>query len=229
MKNNVKWRLTTANGGQCPAGADLLPSWDRLSQDVKNMIGREPIWNQKSDQQKKVLLAIVAKMIDIGLSDYFADLRIRWRINGDPAADFTRNCGIGYGHVFFTGQQLWEAYFIGYLGGRNPSNPFRRFFRVSRGLAQRNHPGFPFGAREKSNDLSLHLSFTNPSIFSPGVIEAHIDRHGTLYRHLRNEVFGRGVPFTLIWDALLNDGSAGEILKWLLDQPQPPKPEISKS
>ncbi|MBI3949211.1 MAG: hypothetical protein HY314_01975 [Acidobacteria bacterium] len=190
---------------------------------MRMIVGCEQRWNQMRSEQKKMLLAILAKMIATGLGDYLHDLQVRWCVSGSTAADFNQNCGIGYGHVFFTSQPLWDAYFIGYRQRRDLTSPFRRFFRSSTGLAQRNHPGFPFGAREKSQGLSLHLSFADPAMLGLGLIEVHIDRHGSLYHHLKNEVFGKGISFNHIWEALLNDGAAGRVLKSMLDCLQPSK------
>jgi len=154
------------------------------------------------------------------LSDFFDGLTVRWCAGGVGYSEAGR-CGIGSGHVYFTGQQLTNGFFRGWLLGYDRNSPFRGRFWTSSGLAQWNHEGFPFGAREDVPGSSLHLSFTDPAR-GPVVIEAHIDRYGNLFDHLLNEVFGEGVPFSQIWQALQNEGATGAILRSLLDCPPPP-------
>lgn len=201
-----------------------MPAPQQLPELLHKLLGDADRWTALTDEDRRTFLAIAAKLVTTGLAGVMDDLRVRWCSEAG-----SQRCGIAYGHVHFSGMQLWSLFNNELLHGGGRNAPLRRRYVPSRGLAQRNH-NFHRGARERISRNSLHLSFSEGrrtgSVVVPTEavwIEAHLDWYGprptgSYLKHLWYEGLMGRISFDTKWDALMSDSSAAAdvIHQWII-------------
>jgi RHS repeat-associated protein len=188
-----------------------LPSWDKLPQFIKDMIGPdgERIWNGMSEAHQITVLRVVASMIANGLE-------------GVPGFYNLQIVGIENGVVRFSGaQDIEQAFRDAFIGPQRRHSPYsflRDNFSRSSGFGQLFH-GFNLGFRSMGESNSLHLTFEGS-----GILEVHIDVHGSGGKHFFLDGAFRGFqnpdPYK-VWNSLMKDDKVKDYLRMLLDCPPP--------